>query len=55
MVRRSEKGSHGGSVPHEGFALSPEVKQVFTDFRTCEFSTLARDGTPITWPLITLW
>jgi hypothetical protein len=55
MLRRSEEGSHDGPAPREGFALSPEVEQVFTDFRTCEFSTLARDGTPITWPLITLW
>jgi hypothetical protein len=42
-------------VPRSGFAFPPEVERVFTEFRTCEFSTLARDGTPITWPLITLW
>lgn len=23
---------------------------VFREFRTCEFSTMAKDGTPITWP-----
>ena len=28
---------------------------MFREFRTCEFSTPARDGTPITWPLVTLW
>lgn len=33
----------------------PGVEEVFREFRTCEFSTLARDGTPITWPLVTLW
>jgi len=55
MVRQSEEGSHDGAVPRLGFALSPEVEEVFREFRTCEFSTLARDGTPITWPLITLW
>ena len=55
MVRRSEEGSHEGAVPRHGCALSPEVEEVFTEFRTCEFSTLARDGTPITWPLVTLW
>lgn len=27
-----------------------EVEAVFREFRTCEFSTLAKDGTPITWP-----
>jgi hypothetical protein len=36
-------------------ALPPEVEMVFRDFRTCEFSTLAHDGTPITWPTVTLW
>ena len=55
MIRRSEGESREGVVPRRGFALSPEVEQVFTEFRTCEFSTLARDGAPITWPLITLW
>ena len=25
------------------------------EFRTCEFSTLARDGTPIAWPVVALW
>ena len=32
--------------------LPPEVEAVFREFRTCEFSTLARDGTPITWPTL---
>ena len=43
------------AAPPGRFALPPEVEEVFREFRTCEFSTLARDGTPITWPLITLW
>ena len=44
-----------GTGAGERVALPPEVEEVFREFRTCEFSTLARDGTPITWPLITLW
>jgi hypothetical protein len=32
--------------------LPPEVMAVFRNFRTCEYSTLARDGTPITWPTL---
>ncbi|HLH24715.1 MAG TPA: pyridoxamine 5'-phosphate oxidase family protein [Chloroflexota bacterium] len=36
-------------------ALPPEVAAVFREFRTCEFSTLARDGTPITWPTLAFW
>jgi hypothetical protein len=31
--------------------LPPEVLEVFTEFRTCEFTTLSRKGTPITWPM----
>ena len=32
-------------------ALPPPVVAVIHEFRVCEFSTLAKDGTPITWPL----
>ena len=32
-----------------------EVEVVFEEFRTCELSTLARDGTPITWPTLPFW
>lgn len=39
----------------EGFhlltALPFQVAAVIQEFRVCEFSTLAKDGTPITWPL----
>ena len=35
--------------------LPGEVAAVFREFRTCEFSTLARDGTPITWPTLPFW
>jgi Pyridoxamine 5'-phosphate oxidase len=55
MVRQSEEGAQDGAPPRGKFAVPPEAERVFTEFRTCEFSTLARDGTPITWPLITLW
>jgi hypothetical protein len=55
MIRKSEEGSLGGVAPRGRFALPPEVERVFREFRTTEFSTLARDGTPITWPLVTLW
>ncbi len=30
--------------------LPDSVLAVFREFRTCEFSTVAKDGTPITWP-----
>ena len=35
--------------------LPTEVEAVFREFRTCEMSTLARDGTPITWPTLPFW
>lgn len=31
--------------------LPPEVLATFREFRTCEFTTLSKNGTPITWPL----
>src|SRR5215213_9067470 len=55
MSGQREVGTHDVAPPRERFALPPEVEGVFREFRTCEFSTLARDGAPITWPVITLW
>lgn len=31
------------------------LEQVIWEFRTCEFSTIGRDGTPITWPVMPLY
>jgi Pyridoxamine 5'-phosphate oxidase len=33
----------------------PEVEAVFHHVRTCEFTTLAKDSTPITWPTVALY
>lgn len=33
------------------FQVPPDVEAVFHQFRTAEFSTIAKDGTPITWPV----
>jgi len=30
--------------------LPPEVEAVFREFRTCEFTTVNREGQPLTWP-----
>ena len=35
--------------------LPPEVIAVFHHFRTAEFTNLAKDGTPITWPVTALY
>ena len=35
--------------------IPAEVEAVFRNFRTCEFSTLAKDGTPLTWPTLPFW
>jgi hypothetical protein len=37
------------------FVIPAEVEAVFREFRTCEFSTLAKDGAPITWPTLPFW
>lgn len=36
-------------------SLPPEIEAVFRDFRTGELSTITRDGTPITWPLVAMY
>ena len=36
----------------EIFGVPAEVGAVVREFRTCELSTLARDGTPVTWPTV---
>jgi hypothetical protein len=36
------------------WGVPSEIEAVFHEFRTCEFSTMAKDGTPITWPVATL-
>jgi hypothetical protein len=35
--------------------VPPEVEAVFHQVRTCEFTTLAKDNTPITWPTVALY
>jgi hypothetical protein len=35
--------------------VPPEVEAVFWQVRTCEFTTLAKDNTPITWPTVALY
>jgi hypothetical protein len=35
--------------------VPPEVEAVFHQVRTCEFTTLAKDATPITWPTVALY
>lgn len=36
-------------------ALPAEVEAVLNEFRTCELSTIAKDGTPLTWPITALF
>lgn len=35
--------------------LPAPVAAVFGEFHTCEFATLAKDGTPLAWPTSTLY
>ncbi len=46
-------GEVGGGARPE--MLPREVGEVFSEFRTCELSTLTREGVPVAWPLIPLW
>ena len=43
-----------GERTHE-FTLPPEVEAVFKKYWTCEFSTLAKDGTPLSWPILPIF
>ncbi|MFN8529322.1 MAG: pyridoxamine 5'-phosphate oxidase family protein [Anaerolineae bacterium] len=36
-------------------SIPPDIETVFTEFRTAELTTLAKDGTPITWPVTLLY
>src|SRR5262249_52755301 len=40
------------SIPMSPLDLPANVIAVFQAFRTCEFTTLAKDGRPITWPTL---
>ncbi len=51
----TEAGDRKKTVSTRRMDLPPEVEEVFREFRTCEFSTLARDGTPIVWPTLPFW
>ncbi len=42
-------------LPSPAISIPSDVEAVFREFRTCEFTTLARDGTPITWPMLPFW
>ncbi len=37
------------------WTVPAEVEVVFREFRTCELSTLANDGTPVTWPTYAMY
>jgi general stress protein 26 len=34
---------------------APDVSAVISQYRTCEFATVGRNGTPIAWPAVTLY
>jgi len=42
-------------LSRQQFDLPTEVEAVFRAFWTCELSTLARDGTPITWLILPIY
>ena len=47
-----------GKIPQEPitqhettYDIPSEIMEVFTEFRLCEFTTLSKKGTPVTWPV----
>jgi hypothetical protein len=38
-----------------GLDLPPAIVEVFDSFRTCELTTIGKDGTPTTWPALPLF
>ena len=50
MIARQPPHASGSGGSTSAERPPPEIEEVFEEFRTCEFSTIARDGTPITWP-----
>ena len=36
-------------------SIPPEVEAVFHNFLTCEFTTLGRQGMPVTWPVLPIF
>src|SRR5687768_13869692 len=44
-------GTKGDRLTMPRFQVPPTIEAVFHQFRTAEFSTIAKDGTPITWPI----
>ena len=49
-VRQAETG-----MPAWAERVPAEIAAVFTEFRSAEVSTLAKDGTPIAWPMAVLY
>lgn len=42
------------STASELSQLPSEVVRVLDEFRTCEFTTIGKDGVPVTWPVVAL-
>ncbi len=42
-------------APPQGLSLPTELERVFRHFRCAELATLAKDGTPLAWPVVVLY
>ena len=42
-------------APVRALAFPAEIERVFREFRSAELATLAKDGTPIAWPMTVLY
>lgn len=54
MLETLERSSAGVATPKatRKIALPDELEQVFREFRCAEMATLAKDGTPLAWPVV---
>jgi hypothetical protein len=42
-------------APPRQLALPADIERVFREFRCAEMTTLAKDGTPLAWPVVVLY
>ena len=42
-------------APPRRLALPADIERVFREFRCAEMTTLAKDGTPLAWPVVVLY
>ena len=56
QVDRADVAAHEARTgPAAQLSFPPEVERVFREVRSAELATLAKDGTPLAWPVVALY